>query len=306
MMAVEGAQVRAESAVLYNQDSTLTPEPQVSTLGLQCSPTISEPSPFSEKRWSQTGVLSAFPQPNNINLVRVMRRASLDDHHETPHIRQVKLQQIPAAPRAPAMLQVDTDLSLVMSRTYLSELQSGHSIHHQLSALAEAYLQHTGGHSSEGFDSLPSILTPGMLSAGAATQVDIDSELEPELLDAMDDPCAIEGFEPRQGSQHPHAAADEAVWKLGVIPEGSPKGGILVHHGKPAWPVRRVSYTHATHSPSLYGGYPGVMKQRLELRATRRTTALGKRRLTTNVWVMHMLPALFCKSFQRRHPLFHA
>lgn len=180
----------------------MTPEPALHSLALQYLPPVCKPSTLSEGRLSQAGAYSSYPLSGATLLARAMRRASLEDLPESPHILQLKLQLIPSAPRAPTMLQVDSALSVAMSETYFSELHSDHSMHEQLSALAEAYLQHTAGRSSEGADSLPGgMLSPEILSRGLGPRLTFDSELapKPEFLDLMDDPSPTQIFGRFQG-----------------------------------------------------------------------------------------------------------
>lgn len=177
---------------------------------------------------------------------------------------------MPSAPRAPAMLRVDSALSMAMSETYLTEIQSDHSIHQQLSALAEAYLQHTAGRSSEGSDSL----SVGMLSP------ELGPELDPELpaQSPTNVPYMPEGIGQCQIRRPSPAAADEVARKLCQLPSGSPRG-ILAHHGRQTG-SSQTGYAEESRYQEWNGGYSRGSKQRLQLRVSRRTDALGKRRLT--------------------------
>lgn len=258
------------------QDIMLTPEPAVSAMAQQLPQSVRRPS-VPEGRLSQPSGYFSSPLVGATLLACAMRRASLEDLVDSPHIRQVRLQRPPSAPRAPAVLQVDSALSMAMSETYLSEIQSDHSIHQQLSALAEAYLQHTAGRASE--DSV----SVGILSR------DLDPEAEPELpaQDPIDISLKLEGIGKCPARGHPPAAANEVAWKLSLHPADISGHGILAHRGEQrAWPGQRgFEYADAAIYQERNGDFSKGSKQRLQLRASRRTDALGKRRFTTTAQV---------------------
>ena len=214
-------------------------------------------------------------------LARVFRRASLEDSLQSPApARPSALPGTPFTPRSPVMLTAASAPSVAMSATYLSEDQSDHSLHQQLSALAEAYLQHTGGRLFTGPDwasdggEYPGVDTP--LYPGLNTPLYHDSTSH----DRMETPAQKDAT---QHEWNKSASVKEVGQKLRKALVGITKDRIGAHYGTIADLnfIQSVPRNHWVKSVS--GGKPGML-----LRNGPQSRATKRRR------VAHTVKVYFC------------
>lgn len=214
-------------------------------------------------------------------LARVFRRASLEDSLPSPApARQSMLPSTPFTPHSPVMLTADSAPSVAMSATYLSEKESDHSLHQQLSALAEAYLQHTGGRVFTG----PDWPSDGGQYPGMDTLIHHDSP----PCDRMEAPAE------KNATQHERsecASVEEVAQKLRKALGGNAKDRIGAHHGTVADSefIQPGPRKHWAKSVNVSGGKPGML-----LHNGLQSKAIKRRRAANTVKVLFLLNFQIC------------